>query len=114
MFLYSSWLIKLKKSNLNEFVFVIVLDSPAFSQSLIASNIKWFQDYLGGTSKDVTKEEFVTFIKKATDKKTPEYRQLYFFLLKCFQEGDVHKVLPVSITSKFNSWPLLYLIYYRK
>ena len=30
--------IKLKKSKVNGFVFVIVLDSPAFSQSLIASN----------------------------------------------------------------------------
>ena len=57
--------------------------------NVILSQLK---DYLGGTSKDATKEEFVTFIKKATDKKTPEYRQLYFFLLKCFQEGDVRKV----------------------
>ncbi len=51
-----------------------------------------FQDYLGGTSKDVSREEFVEFIKKAVDRKTPEFRQLYFFLLKCFQAGDVHKV----------------------
>jgi Ca2+-binding EF-hand superfamily protein len=48
------------------------------------------KDYLGGNSRDVTKEDFVAFIKKASQKGTPEYRQLYFFLLKCFQAGDVH------------------------
>ncbi len=31
---------------------------------------------------------FSRFIKKAVDKGTPEYRQLYFFLLKCFVEAD--------------------------
>ncbi len=69
----------------------------------------WFQDYLGGTSKDVTKEEFVAFIKKATDKKTPEYRQLYFFLLKCFQEGDVHKVMLYSINGTISLSSLILL-----
>jgi Ca2+-binding EF-hand superfamily protein len=48
------------------------------------------KDYLGGHSKDVTMEEFVDFIKKAINKGSKEYHQLYFFLLKCFQEGDVN------------------------
>ncbi len=29
-----------------------------------------------------------SFIKKATDRGTSEFRQLYFFLLKCFTEAD--------------------------
>ena len=33
--------------------------------------------------------EFVNFVKRATDKSSPEYRELYFFLLKTFQSGDV-------------------------
>jgi uncharacterized protein YqcC (DUF446 family) len=49
------------------------------------------KDYLGGTSDNVTKEEFLTFIKKAVVVGTPEYQQLYFFLLTCFQKGDVNK-----------------------
>jgi len=49
------------------------------------------KDYLGGTSTDVSKEEFLDFIKRAVNKGSSEYQELYFFLLKCFQEGDVHK-----------------------
>lgn len=36
-----------------------------------------------------------SFIKKAVDKGTPEYRQLYYFLLKCFTEGDRDRFVPV-------------------
>lgn len=46
------------------------------------------KDYLGEGS-TVSKTEFVDFIKRATDKSSPEYRELYFFLLKNFQSGDV-------------------------
>jgi len=46
------------------------------------------KDYLGEGS-TVSKNEFVEFIKRATDKSSPEYRELYFFLLKNFQSGDV-------------------------
>ena len=46
------------------------------------------KDYLGATSKDVSKEEFIAFIKKAVNKGTPEYRELYYFLLKCFVDAD--------------------------
>jgi hypothetical protein len=54
------------------------------------------KDYLGGKAGDVTKQEFVDFIKQAVNKNTQEYRQLYFFLLKCFQAGDVHGVGAVN------------------
>ena len=40
----------------------------------------------------MSKDEFVAFIKKAAQKGTPEYNELYFFLLSCFQAGDAHKV----------------------
>ena len=46
------------------------------------------KDCLGGSSKDVTMEDFITFVHKAVDKTSPEYRELYFFLLKTFQAGD--------------------------
>jgi Ca2+-binding EF-hand superfamily protein len=57
------------------------------------------KDYLGGSDKDVTMEEFLSFIKKAIHKGTPEFRQLYFFLLKCFQEGDVSKSGAVDLVA---------------
>jgi hypothetical protein len=47
------------------------------------------KDFLGGSSTDVTKAEFLVFIKKAVNRKSPEYIELYFFLLKTFQSGDV-------------------------
>jgi len=56
------------------------------------------KDYLGEGS-TVSKSEFVEFVKRATDKSSPEYRELYFFLLKTFQSGDVMRtgeVDPVS------------------
>jgi len=46
------------------------------------------KDFLGEGS-TASKAEFVDFIKRATDKSSPEYRELYFFLLKTFQAGDV-------------------------
>ena len=46
------------------------------------------KDILGGSSSDVTKDEFLAFVKKAVQKGTPEYRELYFFLLKCFVDAD--------------------------
>jgi hypothetical protein len=62
------------------------------TEHILVKEAKLSKDYLGGHSNDVTKEEFIDFIKKAVNKGTPEYRQLYFFLLKCFQAGDVRKV----------------------
>lgn len=46
------------------------------------------KDCLGGSNKDVTKQEFVAFMKKAVNKSSPEYRELYFFLVKTFEKGD--------------------------
>jgi hypothetical protein len=47
---------------------------------------------LGGHTADVTKDDFAGFIKKATQKGSPEYNELYYFLLSCFQTGDAHNV----------------------
>ena len=44
------------------------------------------KDLLGG--KEATKDEFVAFSKKAVDRSTPEYRELFCFLLKCFFDAD--------------------------
>jgi hypothetical protein len=63
----------------------------------VATNLP--KDYLGGHADNVTKEEFLDFIKKAVNKGTPEYQQLYFFLLKCFQAGDVSKSGGVDVTA---------------
>ena len=49
------------------------------------------KDYLGGSADNVSKEEFLAFIRKAVDRSTPEYRELYFFLLKTFQAGDENR-----------------------
>merc|ERR1712110_1368961 len=46
------------------------------------------KDYLSGSAADVTKEEFLAFIKKAVDVSSPEYKELYYFLLRTFQAGD--------------------------
>jgi len=46
------------------------------------------KDYLAGSSADVSKGEFISFIKRAVDPKNPEYKELYFFLLRTFQAGD--------------------------
>ena len=54
------------------------------------------KDYLGGSTKDVTRDEFVAFIRKAVDKSSPEFRELYFFLLKTFQSGDTERKGKVS------------------
>ncbi len=55
-----------------------------------------FKDYLGGHTSDVTKDEFAAFIKKATQKGTSEFDELYYFLLSCFQAGDAHKVKQIA------------------
>merc|ERR1711953_943560 len=46
------------------------------------------KDYLSGSAADVTKEEFLAFIKKAVDTNSMEYKELYYFLLRTFQAGD--------------------------
>merc|ERR1711994_461359 len=46
------------------------------------------KDYLSASASDVTKEEFIAFIKKAIDTNSQEYKELYYFLLRTFQAGD--------------------------
>jgi len=40
------------------------------------------------TSPNVSKADFIAFIKKAVNKSNPEYKELYHFLLKCFTDAD--------------------------
>ena len=49
------------------------------------------KDILGGSSDNVSKQDFLDFIKKAVDRSTPEFNELYCFLLKTFQDGDEEK-----------------------
>merc|ERR1711997_321495 len=46
------------------------------------------KDYLSGSADDVSKEEFIAFIKRAVNTKSPEYKELYAFLMRTFQAGD--------------------------
>merc|ERR1719150_3625626 len=46
------------------------------------------KDYLRGSADDVSKEEFIAFIKRAVNTKSPEYKELYAFLMRTFQAGD--------------------------
>jgi len=55
------------------------------------------KDYLGGTTKEVTKGEFINFMKKAVDTSSLEFRELYFFLLKTFMVGDLNKSGEVDV-----------------
>ena len=55
----------------------------------------------------MSKDEFAAFIKKAAQKGTSEYDELYFFLLSCFQAGDAHKVISDPF---YNTMPPLLLI----
>jgi len=59
----------------------------AFSLKHIASKVDTLsKDILAG--QNASKEEFLDFIKKAVNRSSPEYRDLYFFLLKCFTDAD--------------------------
>jgi hypothetical protein len=51
----------------------LVLKRCTFSLSSSTSNV------------GITKDEFITFINRAVDKSSTEYKELYFFLLKTFQ-----------------------------
>merc|ERR1712223_997613 len=46
------------------------------------------KDYLSGSADDVSKEEFIAFIKRAVNTKSPKYKELYAFLMRTFQAGD--------------------------
>ena len=45
-----------------------------------------------GPSSTASKTEFISFLQRASDKSSPEYKDLYFFLLQAFISGDTaHK-----------------------
>ncbi len=50
------------------------------------------KDYLGGSCGSVSMSEFLDFARKAIVPGTNEYKELYYFLLKTFQAGDVRRV----------------------
>ncbi|KAK2147479.1 hypothetical protein LSH36_550g01013 [Paralvinella palmiformis] len=76
-----------KEMNLAKDGYITLEEWISFSVEHIMSKVKTLsKDVL--TSEDVTKEEFLEFTKKAVDKSTPEYRDLYSFLLKCFVDAD--------------------------
>jgi len=63
------------------------------------------KDVLTASAQDVPKDEFVAFIKKAVVKGTPEYKELYYFLIKTFMRVMNKKAsLPtcITLTSKFS------------
>jgi len=41
-----------------------------------------------GPSSTASKTEFISFLQRASDKSSPEYKDLYFFLLQAFMSGD--------------------------
>ena len=68
----------------------------------------YLKDYLSGNSDDVTKDEFITFIKKTSDRSSSEFRQLYYFLLNCFKEGDVKRVIISNVYINKLSSPVFF------
>jgi len=72
--------------------FITLNDWIGFAKKhILAKLIQLPKDVLGGSAADVTKQDFISFIKRAVNKQTPEYKELYFFLLKTFQAGDVNQ-----------------------
>ena len=50
----------------------------------------YFQNALSTSMDDeVTKEEFIAFLKRALDKTSEEYAEIYMFLFLTFVEADV-------------------------
>merc|ERR1719443_1449695 len=46
------------------------------------------KDVLTGKADDITKQEFIDFVKKAINPKNEEHKELYHFLVRTFQAGD--------------------------
>jgi len=55
---------------------------------IIGKYVQLPKDYLSGAAGNVSKDEFIQFVKKAVDTNTQEYQELYYFLLRTFQAGD--------------------------
>merc|ERR1712018_800654 len=47
------------------------------------------KDVLTGKADDITKQEFIDFVKKAINPRNEEHKELYHFLVRTFQAGDV-------------------------
>merc|ERR1712193_443172 len=47
------------------------------------------KDVLTGKADDITKQEFIDFVKKAINPRNEEHKELYRFLVRTFQAGDV-------------------------
>merc|ERR1719232_243550 len=57
-------------------------------EHIVGKYVQLPKDYLSGAAGNVSKDEFIQFIKKAVDTNTQEYQELYYFLLRTFQAGD--------------------------
>jgi len=57
-------------------------------EHIVKKYVQLPKDYLSGAAGNVSKEEFLAFIKKAVNTETQEYQELYYFLLRTFQAGD--------------------------
>merc|ERR1712165_261059 len=55
---------------------------------IIGKYVQLPKDYLSDAAGNVSKDEFIQFVKKAVDTNTQKYQQLYYFLLRTFQAGD--------------------------
>merc|ERR1719242_2188219 len=47
------------------------------------------KDVLTGKAEDITKQEFIDFVKKAINPRNEEHKELYHFLVRTFQAGDI-------------------------
>merc|ERR1712241_882102 len=57
-------------------------------EHIVGKYVQLPKDYLSGAAGNVSKDEFIQFVKKAVDTNTQEYQELYYFLLRTFQAGD--------------------------
>ena len=57
-------------------------------EHIVKKYVQLPKDYLSGAAGNVSKEEFLAFIKKAVNTETQEYQELYYFLLRTFQAGN--------------------------
>jgi len=47
------------------------------------------KDFLSGTGEGMTKQDFIAFVKKAINPRNEEHKELYHFLVRTFQAGDI-------------------------
>ena len=44
---------------------------------------------MSGTGEGMTKQDFIAFVKKAINPRNEEHKELYHFLVRTFQAGDI-------------------------